>query len=33
VRLTQEFYRLPLRFDAGRLVADALNFPETELAF
>jgi hypothetical protein len=28
MRLEQEFYRLPFRFDAARLAAEALNFPE-----
>ena len=29
MRLKQEFYRLPFRFDAERLAAEALSFPET----
>src|SRR5260221_6892630 len=28
MRLKQEFYRLPFRFDAERLAAEALSFPE-----
>ena len=29
MRLKQEFYRLPFRFDAERLATEALSFPES----